>query len=114
MNFTSVEIHLFANYTSASSFIPCLHTQTTLVSGGWFIVYTVTVGKLTFFKSVALHKSTTKIKDVCESVSFSLKKVFSCSHFGVRYPAISFAFFCIKKQKQKQKQTGTQKSLMFW
>lgn len=54
-------------------------------------------------KSVALHENTTKIKDVCESVSFSLNKVFKCSHTGVRYAAISFAFFSVKKAKVKAK-----------
>lgn len=106
MNFTSVDIHLFANYTSASSFTSCLHTEeASLVSGGLFIIYTITVGKLTFLKSVALHESTTKIKDVCEPVSFSLNKVFNCSHIGVRYPAISFAFFYIKKKTQNTQKT---------
>lgn len=71
MNFTSVDINLFANYTSASSFRSCLCTEETAhVSVGLFNICTVTVGKLTFLKSVALHENTTKIKDVCKSFIF--------------------------------------------
>lgn len=69
MNFTSVVINLFENYPSASSFTSCLHTEeTSLVSGGMFIMYTIMVGELTFLNSVELHESTTKIKDVCKLV----------------------------------------------
>lgn len=69
MNFTSVDIHLFANYMSASSFTSCRHTEeTSLVSGGLFMICIITAGKLTFLKPVALRESTTKIKDVCEPV----------------------------------------------
>lgn len=71
MNFTSVDIHLFANCMSASSFMSCLHTEETLlVSGGLLIIYTITADKLTFLKSVALCECATKINDMCESVFY--------------------------------------------
>lgn len=112
MDFTTVDINLFANYTPASSFTSCLHTEeNSLILRGLFTIYTITVGKLTFLKSVALHESTTKIKEVYEPISFSLNKAFKCSHIGVRYPAISFAFFDIKKKRKEQKKPKSKPTL---
>lgn len=109
MNFTSVDIHLFANYMSASSFRSCLHTEDTAhISGGLFNIYTITVGKLTFLKSVALHENTTKIKDVCKIFMFTKQFL---SALSLVWDSVPFPF---QKNQDKTKQKKTQhQSLMF-
>lgn len=102
MNFTSMDIHLFANYKSASSFTSCLHAEEmSLVSGGLFNIYAITVGNLLSWNLLHFMKTQPKSK-MCESVSFSLNKVLKCSHTGVRYPDFSLLFSMLKNQNSQE------------
>lgn len=110
MNFTSVDIHLFANYLSASSFTSCLHTEeTALVSGGLFILqlqaYLLSWNSLHFMK--AQPKSMTCVNQF----HFLHTKFWSDLTLVWDILPFSLGFFLYIKRTQTKPQTSNKKTL---